>query len=231
MKAFPGLWLAFSAFGAQGLQFAVTDGNGKQTSAVSLEAGVAGEDGWQPIRISKAKGNAVLVWPFDGLAKSPDGPEPIPAIVMPKGDEKARSNKALLAALATPIVLGLSSIADVAEKSGYSAELLAKSFAELTSATDAFQMGVGLLYTGEPAEAAEQLGVALKQRQRQLTRVPSEIYPAALLYGLALFRAARFDDAAVAFLAAMKQRPSSALAENSRAEALVKAGKGEAAGR
>ena len=73
------------------------------------------------------------------------------------------------------------------------------------------------------------LARALKERERRLTRVPSEIYPAAMLYGKALFGAGKYDDAAVAFLKALKQRPSDAAARRSRSEALIKAGKPEAA--
>jgi tetratricopeptide (TPR) repeat protein len=96
---------------------------------------------------------------------------------------------------------------------------------------DPFEKGVGLLYAGKYADAAGQLAIALKQRQRQLTRVPSEIYPAAMLQGLALYRANKFDDAAVAWLTALKQRPSDEMAQKHRAEALTKAGKPEAIGR
>ena len=77
-------------------------------------------------------------------------------------------------------------------------------------------------------EAAGELGRALKERQRQLTRVPSEIYPAALLYGLALEKEKKFDEAAVAFLAALKVRPSDELARKFRQDALLKAGKPDA---
>jgi predicted Zn-dependent protease len=89
--------------------------------------------------------------------------------------------------------------------------------------------GVGLLYEGKPADAVEPLARALKERERQLTRIPSEIYPAAMLYGRALFGAGKFDDAAVAYLKAMNQRPSDRAARRARAEALIKAGKPEAA--
>jgi uncharacterized protein HemY len=88
-----------------------------------------------------------------------------------------------------------------------------------------------LLYSGEAADAADQLAAALKQRQRQLTRVPSEIYSLAMLYGQALYRANKFDDSAVAFLMALRQRPSDEAARKYRAEALTRAGKPEAAGR
>jgi tetratricopeptide (TPR) repeat protein len=220
-------------FGAQGLQFTVTDAKGKGTSAVALEAGAADEDGWQAVRIAKAKtkGEAVLVWPFDALAKVPDGPEPVPAIVIQRGDEKALANRGVVAAIATPVVLGISTLEQAAAKFGYSADALTRAFADLPSATDAYQKGVGLLYAGKAADAAEQLAIALRERQRRLTRMPSDIYPAALLYGQALYRANKFDDAAVAFLTARKQRPSSELAAKARDEALIKAGKGDAVGR
>jgi thioredoxin-like negative regulator of GroEL len=62
-----------------------------------------------------------------------------------------------------------------------------------------------------------------------LTRIPSEIYPAAMLYGCALLVAGKFDDASVAFLTASKQRPSNGCATQGRAEALAASGKSEAA--
>jgi hypothetical protein len=206
------------------LQFSITDGRGKETSAVTIEAGAADQDGWRPIRVGKAKGDPVLVWPFDGLAKRPDGPEPIPAIVIQRGETKALGNKRAVAAIATAIILGVPS-----ENFGFSPADLASAFAVLATSEDPFEKGVGLLYAGKAADAAEALGLALKQRQQQLTRVPSEIYPAAMLDGLALFRAGKFDASAVAYLAALKERPSDEAARKARGEALTKAGKPEAA--
>jgi cytochrome c-type biogenesis protein CcmH/NrfG len=52
-----------------------------------------------------------------------------------------------------------------------------------------------------------------------------------MLYGQALYRANKFDDAAVAWLTALQQRPSDEMAHKHRAEALTKAGKPEATGR
>ena len=225
------LMTGITIFAAQGLQFTVTDGRGKQTSAVTLEGGAANEDGWQPVHVSKAKGEAVLVWPFDALAKIPDGPEPVPAIVVQRGEEKALATRAVAAALAVPAVLGTASMAEISARTGLSTSALTAAFGELKTSMDAFQKGVGLLYEGQNGEAADQLAIALRQRQRQLTRVPSDIFPAALLYGQALYRAGKFDDAAVAFLTAQKQRPSSELARKLRDDALIKAGKGEAVGR
>ena len=166
------------------------------------------------------------MWPFDGSAKLPDGPEPIPAIVIQRGDEKALANKRVVAAIATAVVLGASS-----DKAGFAPEALATAFAGLVTSQDPFEKGVGLLYAGKFADAAESLGVALRQRQRQLTRVPSEIYPVAMLDGQALYKANKFDDSAVAYLAALKQRPSDEAAREHRADALTKAGKPEAAAR
>ena len=85
------------------------------------------------------------------------------------------------------------------------------------------------MMSNEFADGAGELGRALKERQRQLTRVPSEIYPAALLYGQALEREKKFDEAAVAFLAALKVRPSDERARKLRQEALIGAGKPDAA--
>jgi hypothetical protein len=221
--------LLFLLFAGPNPQFAVTDGRGKQTSAITIEAGAPDEDGWRALKIVKAKGDPVLVWPFDGAAATPNGPEPIPAIVIQRAEEKALANRLAMAAIGTPVVLGIATVAEEARRTGFTADQLKKAWADLASAADPFEKGVGLLYAGKPAGSADQLAVALKQRQRQLTRVPSEIYPVALLYGKALDGMNKFDDAAVAFLTAMKQRPSDKLARASRAEVLIKAGKPEAA--
>jgi hypothetical protein len=209
---------------AQTLQFQITDGRGKETSAITIEAGTPDDDGWRPLRVTKAKGDAVLVWPFDSLAKPPDGPEPIPAIVIQRGE----ANQRAMAAIATPVVLGIATVEEMARKTGFTPESLTKAFSALVTSMDPFEKGIGLLYTGKYADAAAQLTIALKQRQRQLTRVPSEIYPTAMLSGEALYRANKFDDAAVAWLTALKQRPSDELSRHHRAEALTKAGKPEA---
>jgi hypothetical protein len=213
------------------LQFQITDGRGKETTAIAIEAGAANDDGWRSLTVSKAKGDVVIIWPFDQSAKTPDGPEPIPAIVIQRGEEKALGNKRIVAAIATPVVLGLASVEEESRRTGLNSEMLAKRFTDLGMSADPFEKGLGLLYAGKAADAAEQLSIALRQRQRQLTRVPSEIYPMAILDGLALYRANKFDDAAVAFLSALKQRPSDQWALNYRSDALMKAGKPEAAGR
>jgi hypothetical protein len=212
------------------LQFDVTDARGKKASGIVVEAGAPDADGWSQVTISKSKGDPVLVWPFDGLAKAPDGPEPIPVTVIQRGDEKAMANARVVAAIAAPVVLGISTLEERARETGFTGPVLAKGFAGLVSSSDAFARGVGLLYASKPAEAAEKLAQALRERQRQLTRMPSEIYPAALMDGQALVLENKFDAAAVAFLAALKERPSSEVARKARADALIKAGKPDAAG-
>ncbi len=221
----------FLLLAAPGLHFQITDGRGKETGAVVIEAGAPNDDGWRSLKIAKGKGDPVLIWPFDASAKQPDGPEPVPAIVIQRGEEKALSNKAAVAAMAVPVILGSATVDAIAQKTGFTAAALAKAFGDLTTAESAFEKGVGLVYSGKNADAATSLDVALRERQRQLTRVPSEIYPAAMLDGLALYRAGKFDEAAVAYAAALKQRPSDEVAMRLRSEALIKAGKPEAAGR
>lgn len=216
---------------AHSLQFQVTDGRGKETSAITVEADAPDDDGWCAVRVGKAKGDPVLVWPFDSSAKQPDGPEAIPAVVIQRGEEKALANRRAVAAMATPIVLGIATLEETARKTGFDRAALMRAFADLIPAEDPFQKGVGLLYAERYPGAAEALAIALRQRQRQLTRVPSEIYAAAMLDGLALFRASKFDDSAVAYLTAIKQRPSDPAARKLRAEALTRAGKPEAAER
>ena len=157
--------------------------------------------------------------------------EPIPAIVIQRGDEKALVNTRAVAAIAAPVVLGVSTLEERAGETGFAAADLAKAFAGLESSPDPFASGVGLLYSNKPAEAADKLAQALRERQRQLTRMPSEIYPVAMIHGHALVLENKFDDAAVAFLGALKERPSAEAARKARADALIRAGKPEAAER
>jgi hypothetical protein len=216
------LFLAGSA-----LHFDVSDARGKKASGVTIEVSEPDPDGWYRLE-PKSKGSLVLVWPFDGEAHAPEGPGPIPAIVIRQGDEKALSNSRAVAALATPVALRLVMLNDLARRTGFQVTALEKAFAALTSSKDFFERGVGLLYAKQPSAAAEQLALMLKDRQRQLTRIPSEIYAAAMLDGAALLEDNKFDAAAVAFLTALKQRPSDEWAQRARAEALQKQGKGDA---
>jgi hypothetical protein len=211
------------------MHFDITDARWRKASGVSIEASSPDADGWYELEITKGKGDPVLIWPFDGLAKAPVGPEPVPAMVIQRGDEKALMNPRAVAAIAVPIVMGLSTIEDESRKTGFPIAALNKAFAGLESSSDRFEKGVGFLFTKRGPEAAEQLGLALKDRQRQLTRMPSEIYPAAMLAGDALALAGKFDAAAVAFFTASQQRPSDACAARARAEALTRAGKSDAA--
>ena len=200
---------------ASPLRFDITDGRGKKVSGVVIEATDPDANGWYRLTVTKSKGGAVLVWPYDGRAAAPDGPAAIPAIILQQGEAKALSPRAA-AALAAAKLLGVNPEAE-------------SDAAILAAAEDPFAKGVGLLYAHKAAEAIDPLARALRERERQLTRMPSEIYPAAMLYGKALFEANKFDDAAVAFLKAMKQRPSDPAALKGRVEALTKAGKPEAA--
>jgi hypothetical protein len=203
------------------LHFDITDARGKKPSGVAIEAVNPDEDGWYQLTVSsKGKSEPILIWPFDGKAKVPDGPEGIPAIVVERDEARNALKTRVIAALAAGSLLGASH--DI----GFD---LQKATIELVSADEPWAKGIGLLAANRPVDALEPLGRALKERERQLTRVPSEIYPAAMLYGKALFGAGKFDDAAVAFLKAMKQRPSDPIARKARGEALVKAGKPEAA--
>jgi hypothetical protein len=205
------------------LRFDISDARGKKPGGVTVEAADPDESGWFEIKVqTKAKGNPVLIWPFDGRAKAADGPGEIPVIVMESGDTKALANSRVLAAVAAGELLGTS------HATGLVAGDLANALARLESAEEPFAKGIGLLYLKKQTQSVDFLGRALRERERQLTRVPSEIYPAAILYGRALLESQRFDEAAVAFLKALKQRPSDPVATRFRAEALAKAGKPEA---
>lgn len=207
----------------------VTDARGKTPGGVKVEASGPDAEGWWSLRITKSKTDYLVVWPFDAMAKQPDGPGAVPVVVIPHADAKVLESPRVVAALATPVALGLKSVAEQATATGYSEDALNSAFRGLASAPDPFAKGVGLLFAGNGGEAAEELAKALRDRQRQLTRVPSEIWAAAMLDGRALMAAGKFDDAAVAYLAALKVRPADQNALSARADALVKAGKAEAA--
>jgi hypothetical protein len=202
-------------------QFDLTDERGKKPAGVTIEAGQADADGWFPLTVIKGKnaGDPVLIWPFDGTTKLPCGP----VIVIHRGNKKALTNKHVVAAIAASMLLS------GAPDTGLDPAAMNKAILALSQSTDAFEKGVGLLFAKKSAEAAGPLAQALKERQRQLTPLASEIYPAAILYGQALTAEQKYDAAAVTFLMAIKQRPSAALPRQLRSDALVKAGKPEAA--
>lgn len=210
------------------LHFDVTDARGKSAN-VGIESGEADASGWVKLRLVKAKGEPVLIWPMESVAAPPDGTGEIPAMVISRGDAKALQNLRVVAALAAPVVLGFETLEACGQRTGFEPVALSKAFSGLGLAAGAFEKGIGLLYLNKAEEAAEQLSTALRERQRQLTRVPSEIYTAAMLDGKALLTAGKFDAASVAFGAALKQRPEDERARLARAEALIKAGKPEAA--
>jgi tetratricopeptide (TPR) repeat protein len=206
---------------ASPLHFDITDARGKHPAGVSIDATEPDADGWYQLHVTvKSKTPQMLIWPYDGRAKTPDGPEPIPAIVIQAGDPKALENPRVVAAMAAGMLLN----STAPQPPG-----IDKTIAGLVSSDDAFAKGVALLYARKPVDAIDPLARALRERERQLTRVPSELYPAAMLCGRALFEAGKFDEAAVAFMKAMNQRPSDPAARKARAEALIKAGKPEAA--
>ncbi len=202
---------------APALHFDIGDARGKKPSGVSVVVSDPDMDDWYRLTVvSKGKGDYTLVWPFDAKAKVADGPEAIPVVVIEDGDAKALATPRVVAYRAVAELLGAKTVSGL-DMSG------------LAASEDPFLKGVRLLYEKKPADAVEPLARALRERERQLTRIPSEIYPAAMLCGRALFGANKFDEAAVAYLKAMNQRPSDKAARKARAEALIKAGKPEAA--
>jgi hypothetical protein len=204
-------------FAASALHFDITDARGKKPSGVSVVASDPDIDDWYRLKVvSKGKSDYVLVWPFDGKAKVADGPAEIPVVVIEDGDAKALTSPRIVAYRAVAELLGAKPASGL-DMSG------------LAASEDPFLKGVRLLYENKPADAMEPLARALRERERQLTRIPSEIYAAAMLYGRALFGATKFDDAAVAYLKAMNQRASDPAARKARAAALIRAGKPEAA--
>ena len=204
-------------YAASSVHFDVTNGRGKKPVGVTIEAGQPDANGWFPLTVAAKKGDFVLIWPYDARARVPDGPEGIPVIVVEKGDEHAAKNPKVVAALIAGALLGVRH--DIG---------LDVTVARIEGSDDPFVRGVDSLRKGKAVEAVDYLDRALKERERQLTRFPSEIYPAAMLYGKALFGIGKYDDAATAFLKAVRVRPSDRAARMSRNEALTKAGKPEA---
>ena len=204
-----------------GPQFDITDERGRKPPGVTIEAGEPDADGWFTLKVVKGKnaGDPVLIWPFDGMAQLPAGP----VIVIQRRNKKALENRHVVGAIAAAMLLGGS------PETGLDSTALNKAILDLSQSADAFEKGVGLLSAKKFAEAADSLAQALKERQRQLTPFASEIYPAAILYGEALAAEKKYDAAAVAFLVAAKQRPSAELPRKLRADALVNAGKPDAA--
>ena len=211
------------------LHLDVVDARGKKPSGVAVEAGNAGPDGWRKLTIARSKKDSVIVWPFDALAVEPDGPGAVQVVVIERGDSKALANPEIAADIATGVVLGRESLADAAKRTGFDATALKSAFASAANATDDYAGGVGLLWTNQQVRAVDFLAKALRERERQLTRVPSDIFPAAMLDAKALFDSGKYDDAAAVYLKARKLRPSDAGVRKSRAEALTKAGKEDAA--
>jgi tetratricopeptide (TPR) repeat protein len=214
---------------AQTLRFDVTDARGKKPSGVVVEAGDAMQDNWRKLTIARSKKDFVIVWPFDALAREPDGPEPLSVVVIERADAKALANARLVADIATGVVLGRESLDAAARRTGFDVQALKDAFNALAKATDDYASGVGLLWAGRPAKAVDPLAKALRERERQLTRVPSDIFPAAMLDAKALFASGKYDEAAAVYLKATKLRPSDIAVRKARAAALIKAGKEDAA--
>src|ERR1051325_2490881 len=90
---------------ASTLHFDITDARGKRAAGGPMDAGSPDADGWYGLRVAaktagKSKTEPVLVWPFDGRAKAPDGPGAIPVIVIQSGDERVLGNTRVAAAIA-----------------------------------------------------------------------------------------------------------------------------------
>ena len=201
-------------------QLEVTNERGKKPPGVTVEAGEPDADGWFAIKVIKGKnaGDPVLAWPFDGMTKLPAAP----AIVIERSNKRALDNRHVVAAIAASTLLGST------PDTGLDSTALNKAILDLSQSTDAFEKGVGLLFAKKSAEAVEPLAQALKERQRQLTPFPSEIYAAAILYGKALVAQEKYDAAATAFLVAVRQRPSDSMPRELRSIALINAGKSDA---
>ncbi len=183
----------------------VTDARGKKAPGVVVEAGAPDGDGWLILSVVKGKDDWVLVWPADGLAKAPDGPAPVPAIVIQRGDRKALANARVVAAMAVPTYW-----APQPSTTNLANRVQRVRFGEGICRTGLFprrfRSGIGWLWENNGGEASDKMAQALKERAAATgtTRMPSEIYMAAMIYGQALLLEGKFDAAAVAFLLASR---------------------------
>lgn len=209
-------------FAAPPVALQIVDERGKRPGGVVIDAANPDPDGWLQLTIAKSKVPSVIVWPFDQRAKQPDGPEPVTVIAVAKGNPKLLESRKVVAALAVPMLLGTKPV-----ETGLDAAALERAIGGLTASDDDLEKGIGLLFSHKAPDAVPALALALRARERVMTRIPSEIYPAAMLYGIALFQINKFDDAAVSFRKAILVRPSDARARKWRADAFEKAGKPE----
>ena len=151
---------------ASPLHFDIADGRGKHPSGVAIDATERDADGWYQLHVTaKSKTPFVLIWPYDGRAKTPDGPEPIPAIVIQAGDPKALENPRVVAAMAAGILLG---------SAASQPPDIDKAIAGLVNSEDAFVKGVALLCAKKPVDAIDPLARALRERERQLTQIVAD---------------------------------------------------------
>ena len=128
----------------------------------------------------------------------------------------------MVAAIAASMLLG------GAPDTGLDPDALNKAILELSQSTDAFEKGVGLLFAKKSAEAADPLAHALKERQRQLTPFASEIYAAASFTDRPS-RRKKIRRRSRRVSCGYEATPFRGLARKLRSDALVKAGKPEAA--
>lgn len=219
------VWAAIAA-----VPIEVKDERGKKPAGgVAVEASDPDADDWYRLAVTKSKGDVALVWPFDALARRPNGPEPVPVTVIAKGGPNLLKSNKLTAMLAVPVLLEARTLAEEASLAGVDATALDHAIGALSTSDDDLEKGIALAWTKKWKDAVDPLGAGLRARERVMTRIPSEIYPVALIYGKALFESGKFDDAAVQFAKAVKLRPAALPARQLRAAALEKAGKPEAA--
>ena len=214
---------------ASPLSLQVTDDRGKKPGGIVVDATDPDADGWYKLAIAKSKNDAVAGVAF----RCPrDEARWAGAGQCDCGGQRRCEDTAIDAsgghARGTGVARG-ASLNVVAASAGLDAGAMGKAVEALAKSDDGFEKGIALLWAKKPADAKDELVRGLRARERVMTRIPSDMYPAAMLLGKAQFDAGKFDDAAVTYLKAVKLRPTDMAARRKRAVALEKAGKPEAA--
>ncbi len=237
------LWaLCLPLFAERGaLSLSAVNLKGKPVAGVSFTAGApTGKGGktkirlsadtqpgdWVKLGISEAPRAMLMISPWNGLVRILDTPA---TITLAEAGERANleSTTAVASMAARALVSGR--LTEVASEFRLDAAEIEKAIRGLSGRSkDPFEIGLSKLYERENADAARHLAQALKQREKQLTKVAAEIVDAAFFLGQALAAMEKWPEAAVAYQRAMNDRPDDADILHALGTALVKSGKPDA---
>lgn len=207
---------------------------GKPVAGVSFLAGAASDKGgrtrirlaagtqagnWVKLSIAEPEGT-VLISPWNGYLRVA-AQETV--VVGQAGDRTLLASPPAVASMAAHAL----SSHDAARLYGFTPAEIERAIRELKT-SDSYEAGLSKSYRKEYAEAARLLALALKEREKQLTRNAPEIVDAAVFLGQAFTALRRPADAAVAYRRAASYRPDDPEILEALGMALVNDGKPEA---